>query len=221
MSRVLGIGDLHLPFTHRKYLSFCKKQYKLWDCDRVVYLGDLVDNHAISFHENEFGHMSASDELREAQREIKKWVKAFPKADVCIGNHDCLPQRKAKSIGLPPQWIRDYSEVYETPNYNWDLSHRIQGVDYKHGRGSGKNAAINMATAGATSRSTVIGHLHAFGGVQFAASEDNLVFGLNVGCGIDIRRYAFHYGKDFPNRPTLGCGIIDEGKEGFFIPMQL
>jgi len=221
MARVLAIGDLHLPFTHKKYLNFCKKQYRDWGCTKVVFMGDVVDNHAISYHENEFGHMSASDELKEAQRKIKAWVQAFPKADVCIGNHDCLPQRKAKTVGLPPQWIRDYAEVYQTPNYDWQLNHRIEGVRYTHGKKSGKNAALATATDGANCRSTVIGHTHAFGGVQFAASEDALVWGLNAGCGIDIRRYAFHYGKDFPNRPTLGCGIIEDGYYPYFVPMKM
>ena len=50
MARVLAIGDLHEPATHPGYLDFCLDLYEVWDCDTVVFLGDIVDHHNISFH---------------------------------------------------------------------------------------------------------------------------------------------------------------------------
>jgi len=33
---------------------------------------------------------------------------------------------------------------------------------------------------------------------------------------------AFAYGKHFPKKPTIGCGVVlDEGRTGIFIPMDL
>ena len=28
------------------------------------------------------------------------------------------------------------------------------------------------------------------------------------------------YGKPFPLKPTLGCGVVVDGSKGFFIPME-
>jgi hypothetical protein len=70
-------------------------------------------------------------------------------------------------------------------------------------------------------QSTVIGHIHSFGGVMYSASEIDMIFGLNVGCGIDVNAYAVAYAKQFAKRPTLGCGIVIDGKIGLFIPMDL
>jgi predicted phosphodiesterase len=52
MSKVLAIGDIHAPATHPGYLTFCKDVYHEWGCDTVVFMGDVIDHQAISFHAN-------------------------------------------------------------------------------------------------------------------------------------------------------------------------
>ena len=42
-SRVLVIGDIHLPFERKDYLQFCKDTYKEYQCNRVVFIGDIID----------------------------------------------------------------------------------------------------------------------------------------------------------------------------------
>ena len=38
----------------------------------------------------------------------------------------------------------------------------------------------------------------------------------------DVDAYAFAYGKQFPKKPTLGCGVVlDGGRTAIFIPMDL
>ena len=44
-SRVLVIGDIHLPFERKDYLQFCKDTYKEYQCNRVVFIGDIIDSH--------------------------------------------------------------------------------------------------------------------------------------------------------------------------------
>ena len=51
MSKVLAIGDTHLPAVHPGYLAFCSDLYDKYDCDTAVHIGDFVDHHAISAHE--------------------------------------------------------------------------------------------------------------------------------------------------------------------------
>ena len=101
MSRVLVPGDLHLPFTHPKYLAFCKDVRRVWKTKEVVFIGDQVDAHALSFHEHDPDGMSAGDEKRAAKAGIAEWYKAFPKAKVCIGNHDARTIRLARKAGIP------------------------------------------------------------------------------------------------------------------------
>jgi hypothetical protein len=48
-----------------------------------------------------------------------------------------------------------------------------------------------------------------------------MIFGMNVGCGVDVKAYAMAYGKVYPKKPTLGCGIVIDGKIALFIPMDL
>src|SRR5690606_27252541 len=75
-SRVLVIGDLHLPFEHKDYLAFCKKVYEDFSCNRVVYIGDIVDTHYSSFHNTDPDGSSAKDELEEAKRSLIPWYEA-------------------------------------------------------------------------------------------------------------------------------------------------
>lgn len=218
-SRVLHIGDLHLPFTHPKYLSFCKKVYKDFNCNKVVFAGDIVDLHAMSYHETDPDGMSAGEELELTRKMIRPWIKAFPKAKVTIGNHDAISKRKAKTFGIASKYIREHKEVYETEGWDWGMEYIIDNVLYVHGKGHGKNAALNTAIA--ERMSVAQGHAHSWAGVQFTTSTKDRLFGLNSGCGIDIDKYAFEYQKNFSVRPVLGCGVVINGIRAHFIPMEL
>ena len=219
MARVGIIGDMHAPFTHPMYLRFCQDTFAQWNVTKVVSIGDIVDNHAHNFHEHDPDGRSPGDEVVLARKQLRSWKRCFPKLDVCIGNHDELHYRKAKDAGVSTAFIRPYKEVWETPNWNWQFSHQIDGVLYTHGTGnSGKDAAINLAIQ--KRQSTVIGHVHTYAGVKWHANDTSTIFGLNVGCGIDCRSYAFAYGRDFVVRPMLGCGIVLDGVYAYFEPMR-
>jgi hypothetical protein len=58
--------------------------------------------------------------------------------------------------------------------------------------------------------------------VKYLVSERDRIFGMGVGCGIDRRTYAFEYGRDFNQKPFIGCGVVtDEGKYAQVFPMEL
>jgi hypothetical protein len=67
-------------------------------------------------------------------------------------------------------------------------------------------------------QSTVIGHHHSHGGVNYLANDSDILFGLNVGCLIDRHTYVFDYGKQAKFKPTLGVGVVIYGVPSF-IPM--
>ena len=48
MSNIICIGDLHEPFAHRDALPFIEEVAWSFDVDKVIFLGDEVDSHALS-----------------------------------------------------------------------------------------------------------------------------------------------------------------------------
>ena len=61
--RVGIIGDTHEPFCLDGYREFCIETFKAWKIDTVIHIGDLVDHHALSFHDSEPTLKSATGEL--------------------------------------------------------------------------------------------------------------------------------------------------------------
>jgi len=219
---VVGIvGDLHAPFIHKRYLDFIKETFARKGVTRIHFAGDIVDNHASSFHTADPDGMGAGAEKNSAIAQLQDWYEAFPEATVSIGNHDAIPWRKAQEAGLSASVLKEYGDMYESPvGWKWEDSTVIDGVLYTHGTGNGGiHPAYNLAKK--SINSVVIGHAHSAGGVKYITSKFARIFGLDVGCGMDVDAYAFAYGKHFPTRPILGCGIVRNGIEAEFIPMPL
>lgn len=217
----LAIADLHEPFCREGYLEFNKDLYKKYNCKRVVFMGDLIDNHYPSFHTTDPDGYGGAMELDKAIEKLEKWYKAFPEAYVCEGNHDAIIKRKAYEAGIPKKWIKDYSDMFKTPNWEYAEQFEFDGVLYRHGTGtSGDNAAFKTALY--ARKSVVQGHLHSFASVQYSASDNDRIFGLQVGCGVDQKAYSFAYAKNFPRKFIVSSGLIlNEGKVAFPILMDL
>jgi metallophosphoesterase superfamily enzyme len=213
---ILIIGDLHEPFTLEGYREFCIETYKKYKCTHVIFIGDIVDNHAISYHESDADGMSAGDELDEAIENLARWYKAFPKADVIIGNHDRLVYRKAFSGGVSKRWIKEYKDVLKVPNWNFVESLDLFDVNINHGEGGTARAKMKKEL-----QSQIQGHLHSDLYVDFIVGKNFRIFGMQVGCGIDFKSYAMAYGKNF-KKPAIGCGVLlNKGTLPIVIPMQL
>lgn len=217
---VVGVlGDLHTPFAHPNYLQFCADTFKAFGVNRVVFIGDIFDQHTLSFHPKEPQAMGTQQERAMAQTQIRGYFEAFPEADIVIGNHDERVFRIAASVGLDRDVLKPLNEIYGLPK-KWRLHDEIiiDNVLYKHGVNcGGKDGALTTAL---TERmSTVIGHYHSGGGVKYSANKRDIIFGMNVGCGIDIGQYAFVYGKHDKFRPTLGCGVVFGPTNAIFVPM--
>ena len=222
------IGDTHEPYCiretedHLSYRNFCYEVFDRFGVSEIVHIGDECDNAALSYFEKSPSMLNAESEAEKAQREMDKWYKTFPDVKVCVGNHSALPFRQATTAGLPKRFLKSYEEIWNAPKgWKWEMQWEIDGVLYDHGTGSsGQNGARSRAMA--NRQSTVMGHSHSFGGVSYMASRNDIIFGMNVGCGIDVGHMAFAYGKHFPKKPTIGCGVVlDEGRTAIFIPMDL
>ena len=202
INNVLVIGDLHEPFCLDEYLDWCLEQYETWNCNQVIFIGDIIDSHGFSYHEADPDGMSAGDELSYAIKRIARWYNAFPNADVCIGNHDRMASRKAMTGGIPSAWIRSYNEVLGTPNWNWVESVVYDNVLYEHGEGgqASTKAKNNMM-------SSVCGHTHTAAYVQWFCGKRYRVFACQTGCGVDNKTYAAAYAKNF-KKQSIGCAVV-------------
>lgn len=216
---VLVVPDLHAPFELDDALAFVLEQQERFDCGQVVFIGDIVDLHAMSYHEHNADGMSAGAELKRAIKHLEPWYRAFPVAKFCLGNHDRLPERKIATSGLPSAVFKGFRDVMEFPD-GWSVAyyHEIHGVIYQHGTGrSGDNAYRLQAIA--NMQPTVMGHTHTSAGVQHITSRKGNIWGMGVGCLIDSSAYAFGYMKEQAKRPVLGCGVVlDRGKLPIFLP---
>lgn len=216
INNVLIIGDLHSPFTLPKYLEFCLQQQKKYNCGKVIFIGDVIDNHYSSYHESNPDGYGAGDELDLAISEIQKYYKAFPIADVIIGNHDRLVYRKAFSGGVSKRWIKEYKDVLNTPNWNFVESIELFDVNINHGEGGTARAKMKKEL-----QSQIQGHLHSDLYVEYIVGKNFRIFGMQVGCGIDFKSYAMEYGKNF-KKPAIGCGVLlNKGTLPIVIPMLL
>lgn len=213
MSRVLIIPDLHEPVTHPGGLPFCQDLYEQWECDSVVFIGDIVDWHGISFHAAHPDAPGVKTEFRLARERVKRWVDAFPVAKVCIGNHDERPSRLAESVNIPSELhgLDDYRRIWQCPTWDWAHDHVIDGVYYFHGTNNGgMYPAINVQKDMAMS--VVMGHVHSRANIVTKVTPFARFFAMDTGCLIDDKAYAFAYGRHMKRRSVLSAGVIIDGQ---------
>lgn len=212
---VLIIGDLHEPFCIDGYLEFCKSLQKQYKTNHTIFIGDIIDNHYSSYHDTDPDGYGAGEELRRAVDKLVKWHKAFPNADVVIGNHDRLVARKAFSAGISSGWIRDFKDVLKTPTWTYRDEFEYDDVLYIHGEGVTARTKANRS-----GQSTVQGHRHCESYVWFNPERRYRNFGMQVGCGVDNKTYAMAYAKHHP-APAISAGVVlDDGKMAIVIPYE-
>lgn len=222
---ILAIGDLHTPFQHKDALDFLseiKSRYCVQATrSTIVCLGDEVDGHAFSDkHKPDPDGMSAGEEWAAAKFELAFYFKRFPNVLVCTSNHTARPEIRAFNAGLPSAFIRSVKESLNAPGgWHWADHWTVDGIVFEHGEGV-SGAAGALKAANANRRSTAIGHLHSFGGIQWQHGRFSSIFGMNTGCLIDVERYSFRYAKKFRNTPSIGAGLILDGVP-FWLPMKL
>lgn len=216
MSRIIVIGDTHAPSTHPGYLRFCCDLRDKWKCNEVVHIGDVVDLHSISFHARVPDMPGPKDEFEQAYQAIARWKKRFPEVKACVGNHDRRVIRLAESVNIPPKYLRNYADVWDTPGWEWGEEFIIDNIHFSHGEGcTGLHPAYNQMQK--MLMSVAIGHVHTAGGVSWLANPTRRMFGLDTGCGIDERSLAFVYGKHMKRRSIISAAVVLDGVPLHFI----
>lgn len=207
------IGDTHIPYTLDGYLEFCQDVFDDYGVDKVVHIGDLIDNHSLSFHDSEPLLQGVTGEWRDAREVLRDWYRAFKNLTLIQGNHDRIPARRLTKIGMAPSiYLRPLQEIYDMPS-GWDIVEDmvIGDVLYHHGEtATGVNGFRKDAEARMVS--TVTGHNHSNAGISATATSQELIWGLAVGCGVNVRHMAFAYGRNFARKPVIACGVVYNGE---------
>lgn len=220
-SRILVISDMHVPYHHPDTFAFLEAVKKKYKPTRVVCVGDEVDHHALSFHDSDPDLPSAGDELRQAIQCLQPLYKLFPNVDLIDSNHGSMVYRKGKHHGIPRKYLRDYGDVLEAPTgwvWQYDLMLDLPGGNrcYFH-HGMAKDV---LKIANQRGTCVVQGHFHTSAIVEYSSNPANLLWGMNVGCSIDNKSYAFAYDKTNLGRPIISHGIIIGGQPRI-LPMPL
>ena len=206
--RILIISDTHAPYHHQDTLRFLSAIKDKYSPDRVIHIGDEIDNHAMSFHDSDPDLHSAGDELEKAREVIWEMEELYPKVDVIESNHGSLAYRKAKVAGIPKQMLRPYEEILGTKKWKWHFELTItlpngQPCYFHHGR-----SANSLTASQARGMAIVQGHYHEKFNIQYWGTTERLNWGMNVGCLVDDKTLAFEYNNSNLKRPIIGCGMI-------------
>lgn len=228
MSNYLIIGDTHAPCMKPGYLDFLNDVKHMYRCTKFIHIGDLVNWNAISYHEKLVSASNALQEYKKAIIQVREIKKLFPKCVLFIGNHDALITRKSTTAGIPEVAIKPFSDLWDLDG--WQIHPRFSSVVYdkvlyRHGdKGlnrfppayhNAREEAINLCQ----------GHNHQSAGINFRANErpdgeGGLIWGMNVGCGIDHGKAEMEYGQKFNQKPILSCGVVEDGFYPSLIPMK-
>ena len=202
---------MHLPYQHKDSIKFLKEIKKEFKPDTTISIGDLLDQHALSFHDSSPELYSAGMELDKAKEYVKELESIFPKLIEVDSNHSSMIYRRALKHGLPRAYLKEYGDFLETKKWKWidDLTLTMsngQRCFFTHGR-----SADILKVSQTMGMSAVQGHYHTKFVISWWANPDNLFFGMNVGCLIDQKSMAFNYAKNFRTRFIIGCAVILNG----------
>ena len=220
---VLVLGDTHCPCLNPRYVDHCLWAAEFWDATRVVHIGDLVDNHCLSYHLREPRLRSVDIEYRKALKQVRQISDAFSHlpVDLMLGNHDVLNYRWAKEVGLDNEiHMRSFASIWELPE-NWTVHQRyaqkkIGSVLYQHGDRGRSNALLNAQSEFC---SLVQGHHHQLSSVTFWQNTKRY-FAVNTGCGVMHNALAQSYGRKYSAKPMLSCAVVIGNETAVVEPMR-
>jgi len=218
---ILFMSDMHAPYHHRDTLNFYRAIKSEFDITEVKNVGDIVDNHMMSYHEYETAALGPREEYLEAKRVLQELEKLFPEMVISMGNHCSLNVRKAKTAGIPLDFLKDPNDIYELGGgWKWV-------DDELFDLGNGQKCYLTHTISANTrvnaykfSHPTVQGHHHGEFCISYYADQLNLNWAMSVGCTIDHKAPAMNYAASNRNKkPIIGCGMTIDGFP-HLIPMR-
>lgn len=208
-SRILFISDLHLPYHHPDSFAFLQYLKDKYHPTRVICLGDELDKHGLSYHDHDPDLYSAGHELQASLPLIKQLEEMFPAMDIVESNHGSLVWRKAKTNGIPRQYIKSYNEVLGVGDgwkWHFDLTVELPNGNkcYVH---HGKASDV-LKLSQQMGMCAIQGHMHEKFKVEYWANPAGLYWAMQAGCLVDDESYAMAYNNVNIRRPIIGTGLV-------------
>jgi predicted phosphodiesterase len=220
MNNCLIISDTHAPYQHRDTLKFLASIQYAYDIQLVKHSGDLADNHTASYHEIEYGTLSAEEEFKHTRKFVSQLNELFPDMTIVLGNHCRLSERKAKTANIPQEHLKSYNMLYDV-DWKWVDKDYFKINKYQHCLLTHSQSSSTLNNAKNHSHCCIQGHHHGSFGIEYFSDTETLRWAMTVGCLVDPHSPAFNYARYSTNkRPILGCGAIIEDRP-ILIPMQL
>ena len=218
-STILVISDLQAPHHHPDAIAFLTEIKKQFKPTFVVNIGDLGDFHGLNFHGVNPNLPNAKEELSQLRAFVSHLGKIFNRISIVDSNHDALPRRKARLIGIPDEMMKDYLSIIQAPD-TWTFVSELvlklpNGILCKFKHNFGSNLLMDSIKQG---MSLVCGHLHTKSSVQWWQNDLGMNFAMQVGCLIENESPAFDYDKNNATRPVYSTAIIKNGTP-IIIPM--
>ena len=118
-------------------------------------------------------------------------------------------------------WLLKFQDMYSISSDGF-MSKEAQDLSY-YSITNRKSPSDTLSEVAKDSRtSTVQGHRHTEGYVEYSVSDKDRIYGFQIGCGIDHKHMAFEYAKPYSKKPFIGCGVIlDKGQLPILLPMHL
>jgi len=221
MRNCLIISDTHFPYHHPDTFKFLEALATKHDVKVVMHTGDMVDNHTGSYHEIEYGTLSAKEEHEQSKVCVQKLNKMFPRMQVIIGNHGAMTRRKAKTASIPEDALKSYNDMYDIKGWTWKDKFYFPVDKYGNCLLVHSMGANTLSNSRNHSHHSVQGHHHGRFGIEYFGDTNLIRWSMTLGCLINPESPAFNYGsKATLNRPIIGCGGIIDNKPILFI-MQL
>lgn len=212
--RVLLYGDLHAPYQHKDALKFLASVKDEFKPDRVIDMGDTLDQYSVSRYPKHPGSDDVVRELKKAKKVVSKVASLFPRLDILASNHCDRLYKKATVAGIPREYLLPYNELIGAPKgWKWHqemsitfdstreklfLVHTLAGPTLSLSKNFGCNVAV--------------GHKHNNFGIQWHTTPSSSHYAIDVGCLVSDEGYPFSYNKGNVFRPTRGCVMILEGE---------
>lgn len=214
----LIISDTQEPYGAHKAIKFCQYVQKYFNIpkDNVYHVGDEVDQfHGGTYPKGADYEITPKGELLQAIEKMQMWYDAFPRCRVAISNHGIRWAKKAFLSDIPESLLRDYRDIIQAPAGwqwadRWIVKAKKQNFLVMHGMGYSSQVA-HRQMAMDLGISVAHGHLHSGAGISYIVTNNQKIWGMNVGCLIDVESFAFKYGKHSRFKPCLGVGVVING----------
>ncbi len=222
--RILGVGDVHAPYTHQGRADETVKFAKDFRATHIVQIGDVHDQYAHSKYAKSLNVMTPIEEDDLSQKYAvdfwKRLQSASPNA-ACYqlkGNHDVRAYKRVleRAPDLEQAVMEFYDKLTSFKGVRTLADDRselvINGVLFIHGylANLGDHLRLNR-------QSTVVGHSHR-GGVVFQRVLGSTLFELNCGHIADESLLPSAYQPQRTSFWTPGIGAIETLKNGVVAP---